>query len=49
MTEETTTETKSTGKFIRNVLIKGLLLFILINFVVGADPGWQQLGQALAL
>jgi len=44
MTEEKTTETKSTGKFIRNVLIKGLLLFILINFAASLIPVGNSLG-----
>ncbi len=45
MTEETTIETKSTGKFIRNVLIKGLLLFIIINFAIGLIPVGNNWGK----
>lgn len=45
MTEEKTTETRSTGKFIRNVLIKGLLLFLIINFAVGLIPVGNGLGK----
>ncbi|MBG0771924.1 MAG: SGNH/GDSL hydrolase family protein [Anaerolineaceae bacterium] len=45
MSEEKTAETRSTGKFIRNVLIKGLLLFIIINFAVGLIPVGNSLGK----
>ena len=45
MSEEKTTETRSTGKFIRNVLIKGLLLFLIINFAVGLIPVGNSLGK----
>ena len=45
MSEEKTTETQSTGKFIRNVLIKGLLLFLIINFAVGLIPVGNSLGK----
>ena len=45
MSEEKTTENRSTGKFIRNVLIKGLLLFLIINFAVGLIPVGNSLGK----
>ncbi|QRN82212.1 hypothetical protein JR338_07110 [Chloroflexota bacterium] len=45
MTEDTTTDKKSTGKFIRNVLIKGLLLFIIINFTIGLIPVGNNWGK----
>jgi len=38
MTEEKQPETKSTAQFIRNVLVKGLLLFLILNFAVGLIP-----------
>jgi hypothetical protein len=38
MTEEKRPETYSTAKFIRNVLIKGLFLFLILNFAVGLIP-----------
>ena len=45
MSEEKTTENRSTGKFIRNVIIKGLLLFLIINFTIGLIPVGNILGK----
>ena len=45
MTEDTPTQTQSTAQFIRNVLIKGLLLFILVNFAVSLIPVGNPLGK----
>ena len=46
MTEDKRPETYSTAKFIRNVLIKGLCLFLILNFAVGlipVDNNWGKL------
>lgn len=46
MTEETKTKKQnSTARFIRNVLIKGIVLFLLINFAVGLIPTGGNLGK----
>lgn len=45
MTEDQPTHTKSTAQFVRNVLIKSVLLFLLVNFVVGLIPVGNTLGK----
>lgn len=45
MTEEKQIETKSTAQFIRNVLVKGLLLFLILNFAVGLIPVGNNWGK----
>ena len=45
MTEEKQPETKSTAKFIRNVLVKGLLLFLVLNFAIGLIPVGNNWGK----
>ena len=45
MTEDKPTQSKSTAQFIRNVLIKGVLLFLLVNFAVSLIPVGNILGK----
>ncbi len=45
MTEETGKTQKSSGKFVRNVLIKGTLLFLIVNFAVALIPIGSSLGK----
>lgn len=45
MTEETTIKNKKTKKFIRNVLIKCTLLFLILNFAVALIPIGNNLGS----
>jgi hypothetical protein len=45
MTEQTSGQNRNTARFIRNVLIKALLLFLALNFVVGLIPPSGTLGQ----
>jgi hypothetical protein len=45
MTEENQTNEKKTAKFIRNVLIKGILLFLILNFAVALIPPGGKLGN----
>ncbi len=45
MTEETGTTQKSSAKFLRNVLIKGILLFLIVNFAVALIPVGNGLGR----
>lgn len=45
MTEKTTKETKRTSKFIRNVLMKGVLLFLILNFALGLIPQGSKAGK----
>ena len=46
MTEETTSqETNTAGKFLRNVLLKGLLLFLILNFVLAFIPQGNAVGK----
>jgi hypothetical protein len=45
MTEETGNARKSSAKFIRNVLIKGILLFLIVNFAVALIPVGNDLGS----
>jgi len=45
MTEEQQLGNKNTRKFIRNVLIKGILLFLLLNFVLGLIPAGTNIGR----
>ena len=45
MTEENNIQNKKNKKFIRNVLIKGILLFLILNFAVGLIPSGGKLGR----
>jgi hypothetical protein len=46
MTEETTPQKdKTTGKFLRNVLLKGLLLFLILNFALAFIPHGNAVGK----
>jgi len=45
MTEETTAQEKQSKKFIRNVLIKGMMLFLILNFAVALIPANGNLGR----
>lgn len=45
MTEETGNNQISSAKFVRNVLIKGILLFLIVNFVVALIPTGNRLGR----
>ena len=45
MIEDKPTQSKSTAQFIRNVLIKGVLLFLLVNFAVSLIPVGNTLGK----
>jgi len=45
MTEDKPAQTQSTAQFIRNVLVKGVLLFLLVNFAVGLIPVGNTLGK----
>jgi hypothetical protein len=45
MTEEISPQNKKTGKFIRNVLIKGVLLFLALNFAIGLIPPGAKIGR----
>ena len=45
MTEQPLEKEKTTGKFLRNVLIKALLLFTLLNFAVALIPQENALGR----
>jgi len=45
MTEEQQLGNKNTRKFLRNVLIKGILLFLLLNFVLGLIPIGTNIGR----
>jgi hypothetical protein len=45
MTEDQRLESKNTRKFIRNVLIKGILLFIILNFGLGLIPTGRNFGR----
>ena len=46
MTEETTPQKENTtGKFLRNVLLKGLLLFLILNFALAFIPQGSTVGK----
>lgn len=45
MNKEKRPVTHSTAKFIRNVLIKGLLLFLIVNFAIGLIPVGNNWGR----
>ncbi len=47
MNEETITQQppSSSGKFLRNVLIKGMLLFLILNFAIALIPPGNQIGR----
>lgn len=45
MTEEQQLENKNTGKFIRNILIKGILFFMVLNFALGLIPSGSSIGK----
>ncbi len=45
MTEEITNSNKNTGKFIRNVLIKGVCLFLVLNFAIALLPMGEEVGR----
>jgi hypothetical protein len=45
MSEEIVSKDKNTGKFIRNVLLKGIALFLVINFAVALIPKGGSLGK----
>ncbi len=45
MTEETNAQEKQIKKFIRNVLIKGMMLFLILNFTVALIPANGILGR----
>jgi hypothetical protein len=45
MMEEKSENNKNTGKFLRNVVIKGVLLFLLLNFGVALIPTGGKMGR----
>ena len=45
MTEETANPQKTSAKFVRNVLVKGILLFLIVNFAVALIPVGNNLGR----
>jgi hypothetical protein len=45
MTEESNTQNNRTGRFVRNVLVKGILLFLILNFALGLIPPGSKIGR----